>query len=410
MNISRATRKKKRRPLRSGASLSQAPKLKATDPQVIELWARAGGRCEFHGCNEYLLQDKLTTCKAKLADIAHIVARSKDGARGEDPMPMSQRNGIHNLLLACTTHHRLIDNRALVKKYPKDLLVGYKQAHEERIRYVTDLGPESETVVVRLLGNIRGNSVSVSDEAIRGAVLQSLNRYPRYLGGEHHIEIDLTNLPRNVAHRYWSGGVELINDVVDRMLVPGIEKGEIRHLSVFAFASIPFLAYFGHAIGDKIPLEIFQKHRNGDEGWVWPADGEPSRFSYKKVQDGSDETLVAVTLSLSGQISNEQLPNGLLQGFTIYSIMPVGTAPNRTILSSRNSLEAFRRVYADLLRDIEQHHPHASVIHIFPAIPISGAIILGRELLRNVSPSVLIYDLGTSQFEPAVRIERSKQN
>jgi hypothetical protein len=77
-----------------------APKIGASDPVVLELWTRAGGRCEFHGCNEYLLEDELTTNQAKLADIAHIVGRSVAGPRGDDSMPLSERNKIENLMLA----------------------------------------------------------------------------------------------------------------------------------------------------------------------------------------------------------------------------------------------------------------------------------------------------------------------
>lgn len=98
---------------------TDAPKIGATDPIVLELWTRAGGRCEFHGCNEYLLEDELTTNQAKLADIAHIAARSISGPRGDDAMPLSERNKIENLMLACTKHHRMIDNKKLVSQFPK---------------------------------------------------------------------------------------------------------------------------------------------------------------------------------------------------------------------------------------------------------------------------------------------------
>ena len=30
-------------------------------PEVeLELWVKAGGRCQLHGCNEYLLEDEFT--------------------------------------------------------------------------------------------------------------------------------------------------------------------------------------------------------------------------------------------------------------------------------------------------------------------------------------------------------------
>ena len=386
----------------------KARALKATDPQVLELWVRAGGRCEFHGCNDYLLQDRLTTMRAKLADIAHIVARSEDGPRGRDPMPLAQRDNIENLFLACTKHHRTIDNKTLVKKYPKGVLVQYKQAHEERVRYVTGLGDEHATTVVRLIGNIRGNTVTISNEEIREAVLKSSDRYPRYLGGEHHIEIDLSNLLEEGEAEYWVRGMTRIRDIVGRMLGPAVQKGEIRHLSLFAFAHIPFLAYLGHAVGDKLPLDVYQKHRTGSEGWNWPEKQRDQRFSYIRKQQGDDKSCVAVMLPLSGQIPLGQLPLEITNRFTIYSLEPEGAKPGRTLISSKSSLERFRQTYSDLLRHIEANHPDARAIHVFPAVPISAAVILGRDLLRNVSPSLIIYDKGATAFEKALEIDSTE--
>lgn len=388
----------------SKTSSDEAPKLKSADPHVVELWIRAGGRCEFQGCNDYLLQDKLTTNKAKLADIAHIAARSAKGPRGDGLMPISKRNGIENLFLACMKHHRMIDNKSLVSKFPKELLLQYKQVHEERIRYLTGLSDERETTIVRLIGNIRGTTVSISNEEIRDAVLKSSNRYPRYLGGEQHIEINLTNILEEDIVGYWKSGTGLIKDAVECLLYPAIQKGSLKHLSVFAFARIPFLAYLGYVLGDKIPVEIYQKQRTASESWVWSNNKRIKQFTYTKIQLCQDSSSVVVILSLSGKISIGELPKNVSVDSTIYSLEPKGTKPGRMLISSKKSLEQFRQVYAALLREIEANYPNLKAIQIIPAVPISAALILGRELLKNVSPSLIIYDKEKTQFEKAIEI------
>ena len=40
---------------------------------VFELWSKAGGRCEFRGCNKELWQENLTCRKVINSNIAHIV-------------------------------------------------------------------------------------------------------------------------------------------------------------------------------------------------------------------------------------------------------------------------------------------------------------------------------------------------
>ena len=403
-------KKRRTKASRSRTYSSQAPKLKSSDPQILELWVRAGGRCEFHGCNEYLLQDKLTRNEVKLADVAHIVARSKVGPRGNDPMPLNQRNRFSNLFLACLKHHRMIDKKGLVAKYPKELLLRYKQAHEERIRFVTGLGDENETCVIRMIGNIRGHTVSASDEEIRVAVLKSSSRYPRYLGRENHVEIDLRSLPERNLARYWNDGIERIKDVIDRQLTPAVQKNEIRHVSAFAFARIPFLAYLGYAVGDKLPLDIYQKHRTGSEGWVWPRDKGQQRFTFRKERVGKDKSSVAAMLSLSGQLSVDQLPPYISDDFTVYALSPEDARPGRSLILSKGSVDQFRQTYAALLRDIEGNYPLAKTIHLFSAVPISVAVVLGRELLRNLSPALLIYDVGSSGFEPTITLDSNMKD
>jgi hypothetical protein len=270
------------------------------------------------------------------------------------------------------------------------------------------LGDEHATTVVRLIGDIRGNSVTISNEEIREAVLKSSGRYPRYLGGEHHIEIDLSGLPEGGWADYWTSGKTRIKDMVERMLVPAVQKGEVRHLSLFAFARIPFLAYLGHAVGDKLPTEVYQKHRVKGEGWSWPDNQLDQRFTYVREREGDDKSNVAVVLSLSGRIQLDQLPTEILNRFTIYSLGPEGAEPGRSLISSKSSLDQFRQTYSGLLRHIEANHPSARAIHVFPAVPISAALILGRELLRNVSPSLIIYDVGATAFEKTIEIDTTK--
>jgi len=379
--------------------------LSSNDPVILELWVRAGGRCEFHGCPDYLLQDKLTTNSAKLADIAHIVARSKKGPRGDDPLPLSARNEIDNLFLACTKHHRMIDNKKLVRKCPKSLLIEYKRSHEERIKYVTGLGDEHETVVVRLISKIRGRTVSISNEEIRKAVLTSAGRYPRYLGGEHHIEIDLTSLPET-DQGFWEVGKARIKDIVNRRLVPAIENKEARHLSVFAFARIPFIAYLGRVIGDTIPVDVYQKQKAGDEGWAWLSSGEANKFRSLKEREGKNQSKVAIILSISGRIPIEQLAHDITDSFWIYSVMPDGIEPSRNVVRTKASFDEFKGTYERLLRKIEADHPQADLVHVFTAVPIPVALVIGRFVLPDVSPSLLVYDKGHQKFEPAITLEK----
>lgn len=93
------------------------------------LWGRAGARCSFSGCQIELIKlSKTGTEDAVLGEEAHIIAKSKDGPRGEIPIESQRKDLYENLILLCPTHHTLID--AQPKKYNANLLHEMKKSHE----------------------------------------------------------------------------------------------------------------------------------------------------------------------------------------------------------------------------------------------------------------------------------------
>ena len=69
------------------------------------LWARAGGRCEFEGCNELLSEDWLTGKTVNGSQIAHIlpVAKSARHFKGQEEY---KKTDINNLMLICYKHQK----------------------------------------------------------------------------------------------------------------------------------------------------------------------------------------------------------------------------------------------------------------------------------------------------------------
>lgn len=99
----------------------------------VILWGRAGGRCSFAGCGRELVEDATATDDESLVgDIAHIVAQSPDGPRGNAPLSLEQRDKHANLILLCKKHHKIIDDQE--NTYTVESLQLMKAAHEQRVR------------------------------------------------------------------------------------------------------------------------------------------------------------------------------------------------------------------------------------------------------------------------------------
>lgn len=91
-----------------------------------KLWREASSRCSI--CREELFKFERNSI---LGEMAHIVAASKDGPRGNSELSSEERDSYQNLILLCPNHHSIIDNDETTWTVEK--LHKMKKAHEEWI-------------------------------------------------------------------------------------------------------------------------------------------------------------------------------------------------------------------------------------------------------------------------------------
>ncbi len=121
-----------------------------SEPDKKMLWTLSAGRCAKPGCRDGCVEpandlDTATT----LCDHAHIFAHSKNGAR-PNPDGFSQKsNSYENLVLLCSTHHRLVDGQE--NTYTVSTLLEWKEQHEawvsERLRLEEFTHVELESII-----------------------------------------------------------------------------------------------------------------------------------------------------------------------------------------------------------------------------------------------------------------------
>ena len=373
------------------------------DPDKLKLWVRSGGRCAI--CNKYLLD---LNYDISIGEMAHIVgwSKSKKSPRGESELALDARNTVDNLILLCADHHKIVDTKELLEEFTLERLMRHKADHEKRIHHLTDLQIDSESVVLRMLGGIRGATVEVSKEHARNVVFNSDRKFAMFIDSfdKHGIEIDLQAMPdpEESWEGYWSIGKAIIDKSL-RPLIEGVEKGQVRHLSVFAMSRIPLLVYLGYNLDDKIPTTLYQKHRGDKETWMWSEEAKAETFEVVKLQENAPEN-VALVLSLSGSINPDELPKEILESCNVYEIKPVGTTPNRDILRNKASYENFNKTYHEFLSQLEITHKSCTQIHLIPAIPVTAALACGRGLMRDAQPAISVYDRSDTTYKPALII------
>jgi hypothetical protein len=362
------------------------------------LFVRAGGRCEFDGCNEYLLAHPLTLTAGNFAQMAHIVAFREQGPRGKSTIRPARINDVGNLMLLCPQCHKLIDDQP--HQYTVTTLEKFKQAHEDRIFHVTGLGPDLKTTIVQLKARIAGQAIAIPVAQVTEAVA------PRYPTDAKGCLIDLTSIDAE-GRVFTDAACQQIKRRIDRLYDPGMDVDETRHISLFALAPIPLLVFLGSQLSNKVPVDLFQRHRD-TEKWVWKDTGTPVEYRFAKIREGRGAGNVGLILSLSGSIKPESLPKKINEEFVLYELTLANLEPNPTFLRQREDLTRFKDSYQAALRTIARECGRIDSIHLFPAVPAPVAILCGRELLPKVDPTLLVYDhdkrLGG--FTPSIEVNQ----
>jgi hypothetical protein len=357
-------------------------------PQALFLWVHAGGRCEFPGCNKYLLQHSVTRTAGNFGQLAHIVAFNEAGPRGKSRLRPLDINDIANLMLLCPECHVLIDKHPL--DYPVTLLREYKRQHEANVYYATGVKRSQKTAIVCLLAPINGQKVSIPMAQIHKAILPM-----------HPLEKPFCHIDLNEQYvigkepEFIASARKIIKAQVDdfKYRSPG---ERIEHVSVFGLAPIPLLVLLGRRLGSTVPADIFHHHHDKDN-WTWKTRGRQITFEHCCVRQGTDPACVALLLNVSGTVSLSMLPADFGEGFSIYEIVPREVAPSTNCIRTREHLECFKQAYEDFLRDLRRTHDRLEAIHLFPAVPPPIAIACGRELMPKVDPVLRVYDFDKTQ-------------
>jgi len=358
----------------------------------LKLFGRAAGRCEFSPCNKPVWRNDLTLTEGNFGEVAHIIAASEDGPRGNEKSADLQIE-FDNLMLVCQRCHKEIDDNP--DRYSPELLSKWKQTHENRIEIQTE-HPENiyKSTVLLFSVNIGERIVPINAETYRNAM------FPQFPTDEKGIRIERDDFDGHSDIEYWQAFAGDIQRKIKWCFDAGVDEKEIKHLSVFAIGPMPLLMYLGKCIGDTVPADLYQRHRNiadTSHTWSWSKEEEDLETCYivNSLRVNENNMNVAIVLSLSGKIPGDRYEQLVSENFSIYEITI--EEPSIHFLKSRKQLEGFSREYRKLLNEIQATHGDSCKISIIPAVPAPIAVECGRVLLPKSDPEIFVYERDDSQ-------------
>jgi hypothetical protein len=365
----------------------------------LRLWTMAGGRCEFPGCNELLLRDDLTLTPGNYANIAHIIAYSPKGPRGDEILSKKLEKDISNLMLMCLRHSRMIDSKENLSVYTVDFLKKCKYDHEQRVNLQTGIAESKKSTVVRIQSNIRGRRVEVpyNDTCVS---LMCAGRYPV---DEKGVLVDITNIDYSLEKSFWDTAAGQIDSTIKKAFTVGNDGKKISHISIFGIAPIPLLAYLGFKLGNTVNADIYIKTR--EKPWSLTLSKPNLKFLTEgnNTEVKSDNAVLVIGIS-GGGASAEEVNKHIGSDVPVYVIRAV--EPGLDSIQCVEDIEAFRIVYRKAITEITERHGKKCKIHLFAAIPTCAAIVCGREVLHGVDPQILVYEHvdGQDGYIPAIII------
>ncbi|WP_245974130.1 SAVED domain-containing protein [Bosea caraganae] len=364
----------------------------------VALWAKAAGRCEYRGCNEDLIGDLIAGREdGKFGFIAHIVADSADGPRGDVIRSPLLAKDLSNLMLLCAKHHKGVDVDYLAD-HPENVLLEMKAEHEDRIAIVTGMAQERAAHVLRFAADIGQRDALVSTRSIFMAMPP--DRHP---AEGRTIDIELVGCDyADHEASYWTVQQDNLRRVFARKVKERIEQKEIRQLSVFALAPQPLLIELGHLLGDIVPVTVHQRYRE-PATWRWQAEQPAITFQVGEYS-GPPEAAVALKLALSATVSDDRIRAVLGDNVAIWSL--TAENPHNDIMRRPEDLVEFKRHLRRLLDRIKAVHGEKATINVFPALPNSAAVEVGRVLMPKADLPLRIYDQNRTEggFIPTLTV------
>lgn len=363
-----------------------------------QLWVAAAGRCEFNCCNKPLDRNILTKQAIFVGQHAHIIGDSVHGPRGNPELSKKLSQDASNIMLVCRECHWTIDQ--LEDDYPVELLRRMKKRHEDRIQRLYDLDECKDSVAVVLRHPIKRIHVpQFSDRDVQTAILANSDFC--HAPAEHAVQLDYrSRAAREGDPAYWTELVTQLRDDYQSQMHLAARDGHPAHLSIFAFGPMPLVMQLGTLVGNKVEASTFQWDRVA-ESWKYRLERRYERqtISHTRVPAANGKDL-ALAVSLSGEV-NRQAISAAVPGLEVVRLgVP---SPTPELVEDADDVRHFRSKFTALMADIRNQGYRR--VHVFPAMPVSLAVELGRQLLPKADPAMGVWDYQDGGFVPTLELK-----
>jgi len=211
----------------------------------------------------------------------------------------------------------------------------------------------------------------------------------KYPSSEEPIKLSMICSHEDKDESFWASEKQHLKKVFDQQVLPIIEEGNPAHFSIFSLAPMPLLIQLGALFTDKISVDTYQPIRE-PKTWQWQT--EPDDFDLIITPPITNNKTPVLVLSLSAKIDHTRIYAILGNEVDIWDVSTPLKFQHNDFIRAPQQLSIFRSKLRKVFESISRQYGITNTLHIFPAIPISCSIELGRIRMPKASMPWCIYD------------------
>lgn len=240
-----------------------------------------------------------------------------------------------------------------------------------------DSKKKKKSLVIMYAANIANDIPILSYEMAKDALPSD---YEPADGSPIRIQIDND---RKDSH-FWELECNALCKAINAKVLPFMQATSLQHFSIFALAPMPLLVKLGTLLNEKFSVEVYQKHRQPDN---WNRLEEVIQPFH--LLEPSDKTKQPVlVLSLSDTIL-ERIQSLYGDKASIWELTVEN--PNMDMMRTKAQQEKFCSIMRELLSKMSKN-PDFDTINVHMAIPVAGAVELGRVWMPKAHKSLRLFD------------------
>lgn len=176
---------------------------------------------------------------------------------------------------------------------------------------------------------------------------------------------------------------------------PLLDKYPDYQVVYFGLAPVPLAIHLGHKIGSLRKVEVYQKHHLHKD-WIWRdtekveimVNGEPKDI----VKNSKD---VILRTGTRFRIDESETTKLISQASKEIEFYPAKLGQD--IFSSSEELEVYASCFGGTLDSISTFLPDCPAIHLFAALPVGLAFLLGQQISPNAHTKVHVYQFAKDE-------------